>query len=121
MLKHDLVRVKHMRDGAEEIQKFIQGKTKNDLEHDRMLSLAIVQLLEIIGEAANKVTPEFCAKYTQIPWKSVVGMRNRLIHGYFDIDLNIVWKTAVDEIPSLNKALTEIIKTEEFADGETAE
>ncbi len=83
--------------------------------------MALVHLLEIIGEAANKVTPDFRAKYSQIPWKSIVEMRNRLIHGYYDIDLDIVWKTVTNEIPPLCNRLAEIIKTEESLSGETAE
>lgn len=121
MLKRDLVRVKHMYDGAGEIQKFTNGKTRHDLEHDRLLSLAIVHLLEIIGEAANKVTPDFRAKYSQIPWKSIVEMRNRLIHGYYDIDLDIVWKTVTNEIPPLYNSLAEIIIAEETSNGRTSE
>ncbi len=106
MLKRDLVRIKHMYDGADEIQRFTHGKTRNDLENDRLLSLAIVHLLEIIGEAANKVTPEFQNKYSQVPWKSIVEMRNRLIHGYYDIDLDIVWKTVTHRLEVCGKCIS---------------
>ena len=116
MLNHDLVRIKHMVDGVGEILRFTHGKKRNDLDNNRLLSLAIVQLLEIIGEAANKVTPEFRAKYSQIPWKAIVEMRNRLIHGYYDIDLDIVWKTVVNEIPSLYKELEAVVRIEECAE-----
>jgi uncharacterized protein with HEPN domain len=120
MLNRDLVRVKHMFDGVEEILRFTQGKKRIDLDNDRLLSLALVHLFEIIGEAANKVTPEFRAKYSQIPWKSIVEMRNRLIHGYYDIDLNIVWITVVNEIPSLHRELGSIIGIEESPDEKTS-
>ena len=113
MQNRDLVRIKHMYDGAGEIKSFTHGKTRQDLEHDRMLSLAIVHLLEIIGEAANKVTRDFRAKHSQIPWKSILEMRNRLMHGYYDIDLDIVWKTVTNEIPPLYNSLAEIINAEE--------
>lgn len=120
-MNHDLVRIKHMLDGIEEIQSFIQGKTRDDLDNNRMLSLSIVHLLEIIGEAANRVTPEFQHKYGHIPWKSIVGMRNRLIHGYYDIDLDIVWKTAVQEIPLLHKDLKKIVEKEKSTGEATTE
>lgn len=80
---------------------------------DRKLHLSVVHLLEIIGEAGSRVSSEFKKRYSEIPWKSVVGMRNRLIHGYFDINLDIVWNTATKDIPSLVKALKEINIDEE--------
>jgi len=78
-----------------------------------MLSLSIVHLLEIIGEAANKVSPEFRRKYDKIPWKSIVGMRNRLIHGYYDINLDIVWKTVITDIPPLLEELKKIVNVQD--------
>ncbi|MGF7184253.1 uncharacterized protein with HEPN domain [Desulfitispora alkaliphila] len=113
MLNPDLVRVKHMVDAAEEAIEFTKGKTRADLEDNRMLSLSVVHLLEIIGEAANKVSPEFQSKYNKIPWRGIIGMRNRLIHGYYDIDLNIVWKTVSSDIEPLLSELKNIIKYEE--------
>ncbi len=100
-MNRDYVRIKHMYDAAEEILRFSSGKTRSDLDNDRQLSLSIVRLLEIIGETANKVSIDTQSNYTRIPWKEIVDMRNRLIHGYYDIDLDIVWKTVTDEIPLL--------------------
>lgn len=113
MLNPDIVRVKHMIDAAEEILYFTSGKNRHDLYINRMLSLSIVHLLEIIGEAANKVSPEFQRKYDKIPWKSIVGMRNRLIHGYYDINLDIVWKTVVADIPPLLEELKKIVNVQD--------
>ncbi|MEW6624160.1 MAG: DUF86 domain-containing protein [Bacillota bacterium] len=109
----DLIRVKHMIDAAEEILDFTSGRSRQDFEDNRMLSLSIVHLLEIIGEAANKVSPEYREQHCTIPWKSIVEMRNRLIHGYFDIDLDIVWQTVVSDIPPLLEDLKKIVITEE--------
>lgn len=64
-----------------------------------MLTLALVKSIEIIGEATSKVTSETKAHYAQIPWPSIVAMRNRLIHAYFDVDLDRVWDTVTDDLP----------------------
>ncbi len=66
-----------------------------------MLSLALVRLLEVIGEAARGISPEFREKHAKIPWKQMMGMRNRLIHGYYDINLDIVWETITKDLPPL--------------------
>ena len=107
-MNRDLIRIKHMIDASEEILFFINGRNRLDLDKNRMLSLSVVHLLELMGEAASKLSPEFREKYYQIPWKSVIQMRNRLIHGYFDIDLDIVWTTIKDDVPFLLKKLREI-------------
>ena len=75
--------------------------TREELGADEMLSLSLVRLLEIIGEAANGVSTDFREKRPQIPWKKMIGLRNRLIHGYFDINLDIVWDTVVEDLPPL--------------------
>ena len=70
-----------------------------------MLLFAVVRAIEVVGEAASKVTDETKATSPAIPWASIVGMRNRLIHGYFDIDSDVVWKTVTEEIPALHRSL----------------
>ncbi len=77
----DVVRIKHMLDIAKEIVDFSENKTRNDLNLDRKLTLSLIHLLEIFGEAANGISPEFKSYYPNIPWKFIIGMRNRLIHG----------------------------------------
>jgi len=113
MLEADLVRLKHMLDAANEIVEFTMQKTQDDFSLDRKLQLSVVHLLEIIGEAGSGVSGEVQHKYTQMPWKSIIGMRNRLIHGYFDIDLIIVWKTATEDIPPLVKKLEKIVSSQD--------
>lgn len=112
-MKSDYVRIKHMYDAAEEILKFTQNKNRSDLGNERQLSLSIVRLLEVIGEAANKVTFNTRKQYSDIPWKQIIDMRNRLIHGYFDIDLDIIWQTIIDELPPLHQKLKVIIEAKE--------
>ena len=71
------------------------------LDTDRKLSLAVVRLLEIIGEAANGLSSEFKLSRADLPWTGIIGMRNRLIHGYFDLNLDIVWQTIQEDLPFL--------------------
>jgi uncharacterized protein with HEPN domain len=99
-----------MLDAVTEALAFVKGKNRQDIENDRMRTLAIIKELEIIGEAASKVTPELKAAYPDIPWTDVVGMRNRLIHGYFDIDLDRVWDTVIDDLAPLHEQLGKIVK-----------
>ncbi len=82
-----------MFDIAKEIIDFSKGKNRDDLELDRKLTLSLVHLLEIFGEAANGISLEFKSDNSQITWKSIIGMLNRLIHGYHDIDLDVIWST----------------------------
>jgi len=90
-----------MIDAAQSVERFTAGRARADLETDEMLQFAVVHAVELIGEAANKVSADTRAEASSIPWGDIVGMRNRLIHGYFDIDLDILWKTVRDEIPPL--------------------
>jgi uncharacterized protein with HEPN domain len=101
----DLVRVRHMLDAAREAVTFAAGKTAQDLKSDRILSLALVKCIEIIGEAATKVANETRAANPQIPWADIVGMRHRLIHVYFDVDLERVCDTIAIDLPPLIESL----------------
>ena len=101
MRDEDRIRILHMIDAAEAVAQFMAGRSRDDLDRDRMLLFALVHAIEILGEAASKISHETRTAAPQIPWGAIVSMRNRLIHGYFDIDTTIVWKTATVEIPSL--------------------
>ena len=90
-----------MIEAAETIGRFIAGRDRSDLEADRMLLFAVVHAIEVMGEAAARVSDETRRVAPDVPWGAIVGMRNRLIHGYFDIDTGIVWKTVSVEIPTL--------------------
>jgi len=103
-----------MLDAAKEAMSFAKNKTRNDLDNDRMLTLSIVKSIEIIGEAAAKVTNETRNKCPEIPWTNIVAMRNRLIHVYFDIDLDRVWDTLTDDLPPLINVLENLISSEEL-------
>ena len=90
-----------MLDAADAANRFIAGRKRADLDADQMLLFAVVRAIEILGEAAGKVSEETRSLIGAIPWSHIVGMRNRLINGYFDIDAEIVWKTVSEELPAL--------------------
>jgi uncharacterized protein with HEPN domain len=71
----------------------VRGKTRPDLDRDRLLNLALVRLLEIVGEAASRMPQEERARHPEIPWSDIVSLRNRLIHGYDEVDFDILWQT----------------------------
>ena len=102
MSRHDpAVSLRQMRDHAYEVAELVDGRTRGDLDGDRLLALAVVRLLEIIGEAAARVPVEERARRPGIPWSSIVGLRNRLVHGYDDVDYDIVWEILTTDIPAL--------------------
>ncbi len=110
MRPEDRTRSLHMIDAAETVAQFIAGRRREDLESDRLLLFAVVRPLEVLGEAAGRVSAEARAAAPEIPWGIIVSMRNRLIHGYFDIDTAIVWKTAIEEIPELLPRLRAVLE-----------
>lgn len=109
MQKDDRVRLQHMLDAANEALTFIQGRIRADLDNDRMLVLSLIRELEIIGEAASKVSRETRSLSTAVPWQDITGMRNRLIHAYFDVDLDTVWSTVTRDLPVLKAELEKIL------------
>ena len=108
--REDAVRLHHMLDAAKEVFSFVQGKERGDLDKDRKLVLSLVRLIEVVGEAAGQVSKEFQTVHPEIPWPAIVGMRNRLIHAYFDVDLDRVWDTVKDDLPPLVASLEKISK-----------
>jgi uncharacterized protein with HEPN domain len=109
MRKDDRIRLQHMLDAVNEALTFIQGKIRADLDKERMLVLSLIRELEIIGEAASKVSPETRSQTNKIPWQDITGMRNRLIHAYFDVDLDSVWSTVTKDLPVLKAELQKIL------------
>ncbi len=95
----DAIRLRHMLDAAIRARSFVQDRKRDDLETDEMLALALVRLLEIIGEAAARVSQDVKSKLPAIPWRQITGTRNRLIHGYFAVDLDIVWAIVQNDLP----------------------
>ena len=101
MHAEDRIRLLHMVEAAEAAMRFAAGRQRDDLQTDQMLLFAVIRAIEVLGEAANKVSEEVRTANVNIPWKAIVGMRNRLIHAYFDVDTDMVWKTLQIEIPEV--------------------
>lgn len=108
----DVSRLRHIADACREALSFIEGCHRADLKKNRMLTLSLVKELEIIGEAANNISKNCQDRYPQVPWRAIVGMRNRLIHAYFGIDYDVVWQTVTESLPILLAEMEEIIKNE---------
>lgn len=107
MRKHDAVRLRHMLDAGREALGFARGRGRSDLDSDRMLVLALVKDIEIIGEAARQVSEETRAQLPGLPWADMIAMRHRLVHAYFEINLDILWQTVQQDLPPLVTALEE--------------
>ena len=109
MENKDLARLKHMIDSTEAVLAFAKGKQRVSLDKDRLFQSAVMRELEIIGEAAGRVSEKTKKQFPDLPWKELVGLRNRLIHAYFDVDHDIVWKTIREYLPSFLQRLQEVI------------
>ena len=95
------IRLRHMLDYSREAAALVAGRTREDLDTDRTLNLALVRLLEIVGEAASRTTDEERLRYPSIPWNQIVGLRNRLIHGYDSVDFDVLWGIVSSDLPKL--------------------
>ncbi len=113
MPKDDRILLRHMLDAARKAKDFIRGRSRPDLDSDEMLALAVIRLLEIIGEAARGLSEDFRKRNPEIPWKQIAGTRDRLIHGYFDVDLDIVWAILTRDLPPLVSSLEKHLPQEE--------
>jgi uncharacterized protein with HEPN domain len=97
----DNTRLNHILETSQKAIRFIEGKKRAELDTNEMLCLALIRLLEIVGEAAVKTSDETRAKYPGVPWQQITGMRNRLIHGYYEVNPETVWQTVKKELPEL--------------------
>ena len=96
----DQVRLQHLADALNSAIRFARGRERDDLDTDEMLLFALVRAIEIAGEAASQVTAR-PAQLPDLPWASIIGMRNRLVHAYFDINRDILWTTVAEAAPPL--------------------
>ncbi|MBI3118476.1 MAG: DUF86 domain-containing protein [Candidatus Hydrogenedentes bacterium] len=121
LLDSDGTRVRHMVDCAVQVLSFIEGRTRGDLDTDYPLQHLVIRNLEIIGEAASKISRGFRAEHPAVPWRDIVDMRNRLVHVYFDIDLDIIWATARELLPELLVQLRAIMRELDSGEGASRE
>lgn len=107
--RDDRVSVRQMLDHAREAVALVRERSRRDLDIDRLLSLSLTRLMEIIGEAASRVSEGFREAHAQVAWAEIIGLRNRLIHGYDVVDLDILWEIIQRDLPSLVSALERIL------------
>jgi uncharacterized protein with HEPN domain len=101
MKPDDRVRLHHIVDALKSAMRFTQDRRREDLDKDEMLAFALVHALQIVGEAASKISIETRDEHPRIPWATIIGMRHRLVHAYFDINLDVLWTTATEAAPAL--------------------
>jgi len=101
MKADDRVRLRHIADALSAAIRFTEGRSREDLDKDEMLAFALLHALQIVGEAASKLSAELRDQNPQIPWALITGMRHRLVHAYFDINHDILWTTATESVPEL--------------------
>ncbi len=113
MTQHDdKVSLRQMLDHSREAIALVKGQTRTNLDDNRVQSLALTRLIEIIGEAANRVSAEVTLKYTELPWREIISLRNRLVHGYDAVDYDILWRILADDLPQLVTTLEKILADE---------
>jgi uncharacterized protein with HEPN domain len=111
--RSDTVYLRHMLDHAQTAVTLSVGKNRSSLDTEPVLRYALLHLVAILGEAANRVSPDSRSTYSQIPWRDMTAMRNMLIHGYDVGDFDVLWKTVEEDIPALITALSAILDGED--------
>jgi uncharacterized protein with HEPN domain len=109
--RDDSLRLLDMLSAAREARLFVAGKSEADVRKDRVLTLALLKCVELIGEAAARIGEDTRAQYPHVPWADIVGMRNRLVHAYFDVDLSLLWTTVADDLPELIASLEAVVES----------
>ena len=110
MNPRDRVRLQHLADALNSAIRFAQDRKRSDLDTDEMLLFALVRAIEIAGEAGSQVTAETRAQVSDVPWSLIIGMRNRLVHAYFDINRDILWTTVTEATPPLVERISKLLE-----------
>jgi len=109
-MTRDKIYLVHIQDAISDIEKFIEGITEEEFLRDKEKHYAVLRGLEIIGEAAKNLSRDLKNKHSGIPWRDITGMRDKLIHQYFGVNLELVWETLKEKLPELKKQVCQIIK-----------
>ena len=112
MPKDELVYVGHMLDTAHEALLLVRGKTRQDYDSDTALRLALTHLIQVIGEAARRVSSQFRERHPEVPWDAIAGMRSKIVHDYMNVDEDIVWDSVTQELQPLIEDLKKILPSE---------
>jgi uncharacterized protein with HEPN domain len=108
MVKDDLAYIEHILDCIRKIKEFTSGISLKDFSVNELVQDAVIRNIEIIGEASKKISSDTKQIYYEIPWKEIAGMRDKLIHDYLGVDVEVVWRTIKEDIPILEKQIKEI-------------
>ncbi len=110
-MKDDLIYLEHIKEFCEDLLFYLyEIKDFEEFRKNKLYQDAVIRKLKIIGEASNYISQRLKKEYPKIPWAETKGMRNRLIHAYFGVNLNLVWEVLIKKIPKLNKEINQIIK-----------
>jgi uncharacterized protein with HEPN domain len=112
-MKNDLVYLGHMYDNACKAVEKLAGRTRDDFDADDTLQLALVYLVQTVGESARRVSEETRVKHPEIPFRQIVGMRHKVVHDYMSVDLDIVYNVVTKDLPPLIEVLARIIPLEQ--------
>lgn len=110
MSKKYQIYIKDIRNAIVSIEKFVEGLTLEQFKNDDKTSSAVIRKFEIIGEATKNIQENIRERYPQIAWKEMAGMRDKLIHAYSEVDLNLVWMTIKQRLPQLKSAIEKILQ-----------
>ena len=113
MKKDNFIFIRHIKDAIESIEHFVSGFSKEEFMRNEEKQYAVIRAIEIIGEAAKNISSEFRKEHPTIAWKEIVGMRDRLIHQYFGVNLERVWLVVEKDLPELKSQIVSILKSEE--------
>lgn len=108
-MKSDLPYLQHILDAISKIEEYLKGETHEKFLKDSKTQYAVVRALEIMGEATKRLSDEVKQRYPDIPWAKVAGTRDRLIHAYFDVDVEEVWRTVKRDIPQLKNTVEKAV------------
>ena len=112
MKKDNTVYLRHIWDAIEQIEDYVKGVSAEQFMQKRLLQDGVVRQLEIIGEAGRNLSDEFRQRHPEVPWGQIIGLRNRIVHAYFDVNLQIVWEIVQNDLPRLKRQVEQMLEKE---------
>jgi uncharacterized protein with HEPN domain len=109
MKKDDSVYLRHIIDAFEQIGLYMNSVSHEEFLRNRLLQDGVIRQLEVMGEAARNLSEDLRNEYPEIPWRQMIGLRNRMIHAYFNVDLQIIWEIVQGDIPDLKQKMKQIL------------